>query len=188
MKKVLAVAAVVGLLAVPSVAFASRGADDSQNGNTYARQEDRRADRQLDRRDDRREDRQEDRQDDRREDRREDRRQDHVTPVTNPSTMSSTETEARRIAQSLMPNKTITHVEHEFEDGVAVTSVRFSDNSRVDVDVSGNVVRVEDRSVMADNYSDDNEHDDDNSGSNNYDDNSGSNRGSGNSGRGHYED
>ncbi len=117
MKKILLTAGVVGLVAVPGVAFASHGAEDRQeHGFTHARQEDRRDDAAS-------------------------------SAIANPAPSDSvTEQEARTIAQNQMPGKTILKVEHETEHGVNVFSVRFSGGGRVDVNASdGNIVRTENR-------------------------------------------
>jgi uncharacterized membrane protein YkoI len=145
MKRVLATAAVVGLVAVPSIAFASHGADDINVPAGDVRQEDRQANRQED-------------------------KADKVPAGTAQarddqavSPSNTAITEAITIAQNEMPGKTVVKVEHENEDGVDVFSVRFDDGSRVDVDSStGAVVRNEN--------GDESDQDDSNSGRNHAED------------------
>lgn len=115
--------------------------------------------------------------------------------------------QAREIAQNQRPDKTITKIELESEEGAVVYSVRFSDGGRVDVNATnGSVSRVEGSSSSSSSQSsssssqspssdDSSNHDldDDNSGSSgssnsgsgsddsNDDDSSGSSSGSGSS-------
>ncbi len=52
---------------------------------------------------------------------------------------------ARQAAQNVFPGKTVTKIELEQEEDIVVYSIRFSDESRVDVSASdGSVVRVKD--------------------------------------------
>ncbi|MEK7471845.1 MAG: PepSY domain-containing protein [Patescibacteria group bacterium] len=61
-------------------------------------------------------------------------------------TTSVTFADAREIAEAEMPGKTVRKIELEVEDGVVVYSVRFTDNSRVDVDATtSSVTRSRDR-------------------------------------------
>jgi uncharacterized membrane protein YkoI len=79
---------------------------------------------------------------------------------------------ARNRAQEVFPDKTITKIELETENGVVVYSVRFSDDSRVDVSASdGSIVRSRNGSTdtRSDDDSSDSSSDDDNSGSQNDD-------------------
>lgn len=101
--------------------------------------------------------------------------------------------EARTIAQNQQPGKTIVKIELEVENGVVVYSVRFSDDSRVDVSASdGSIIRVKTGDDSGDTSGDDsndesdddssdrsnddssNDSSDDNSGPDSSDDNSGS--------------
>jgi uncharacterized membrane protein YkoI len=104
--------------------------------------------------------------------------------------------QAREIAAVQRPDKTITKIELESEEGKVVYSVRFADGGRVDVNATdGSVVRVRgaDNSGGGSSNDDSSDDDDSNSGSgssssddddddDNEDDSSGS--GSGNSGSG----
>src|SRR6185295_10335168 len=67
------------------------------------------------------------------------------TPATDVGT--TTEAEARTIAMNAMPGKTIKKVETENEHSGRVFSVRFTDNSRVDINGDGAIVRTRDRSL-----------------------------------------
>lgn len=99
---------------------------------------------------------------------------------------------ARATAQGVFPDKTVVKIELEMEGTVVVYSVRFSDDSRVDVSaVDGSVVRTRNEATGARTGSDDNsdDSDDDNSNDSNddsVDDNSGSS--SSNSGSGGGDD
>ena len=174
MKKLLASALVVGLIAVPSLAFASHGADDGAAHNTNdIRQEDRRSVKAtttvtpVASNDD----------NPATHDVNDDNSVDDVSTST-PSSPSDTSTtltadQAVTLAESQFPNKTLKKVETEAEHGVAVFSVRFTDGSRVDVDAStGALVRVQDKAVQA-------------SGTNNSGRSDNSGHGSSNSGSGH---
>jgi uncharacterized membrane protein YkoI len=145
MKKILVIPAIIGLIAVPSVAFAQHSADDDNDPNNV-RQEDRQQDRQND---------------------------NAATPATpaDPNAQNANENEnemnddndedannqppvaanavavnqdqATAIAMTAMPGKAVKKVQSESEGGTAVFSVRFTDGSRVDVRASdGAVVRT----------------------------------------------
>lgn len=109
--------------------------------------------------------------------------------------------QARNIAASQRPGKTITKIELEAEHGVVVYSVRFADGGRVDISASsGSVLRVRSSSgggqTSSDddssNHDSDDDEDDDSSGHGSDDDDDNSGHGSGddddddddNSGRG----
>ena len=174
MKKILTTAAIIGLIAVPSLAFASNGADDVSTVTANVKQEDHQAN-QLGEAND-----------------------DSVIPnlpVTASPATAISEAEARTIAQGQQPSKTITKVERETEHGVDVFSVRFSDASRVDVNASSGAIMPADdddnEEAAEDNPAHDNQ--EDNSGTNDQEDNSGSghradNHGNSNRGRDHSED
>lgn len=66
--------------------------------------------------------------------------EDVATSLQTPSG-SITLAQAEAIAQAQFPDKTIVKVETEQEDGSMVFSVRFSDGSRVDVSATGQVLR-----------------------------------------------
>ena len=72
---------------------------------------------------------------------------DDATPTTTPSSPSSAdigEAAAKDIANNRLPGKTIEKVETETEGGVKVYSIRFTDDSRVDVRATdGAVLRVD---------------------------------------------
>lgn len=154
MKKLLIIPAVIGLLAVPSIALASHSADDSPTLNV--RREDKKtmpvatavtpsvlgdSNRHSDDSDD-----------------------DNNSLVVVPEGSVSLE-DAKVIALGVYPDKTVKKVEIEHEHGTLVYSVRFSDSSRVDVRASdGAVVRSE---VELDEDEDDSS---DNSGSHSDDD------------------
>lgn len=131
MKKLLIVPAIVGLIAVPSLALAQSGADDGQPNNVI----------------------------------HEDRTQNRganpaINTIENPQGHNSSSNEAgaddgqvptapagsisldqaKAIALNAFPDKTIQKVELEMEHGVLVYSVRFTDDSRVDVRASDGVI------------------------------------------------
>ncbi len=171
MKKMLIIPAVIGLLAVPSLALAHNGADNSPVLGTKSplnvRHEDRRdmvtpgdlhntnspSNPSND-----------------------DNRNPHASTTVAPESSISLD-QAKAIALGVFPGKTIKAVETEQEHGVIVYSVRFTDDSRVDVQASdGAVLRMEsetegdvsvgansDKSVLKhgnDNTGGDNSHDD----------------------------
>jgi uncharacterized membrane protein YkoI len=64
--------------------------------------------------------------------------------------------EARTIAQNQQPTKTITKIELEVENGVVVYSVRFSDDSLVEVNATdGSIVKIKTSNDVNGNSSDD---------------------------------
>lgn len=65
------------------------------------------------------------------------------TPSATATSASISESQARTIANGRLPGRTIEKVESDTEDGVAVFSVRYTDDGRVDVRKSdGVIVRV----------------------------------------------
>jgi uncharacterized membrane protein YkoI len=169
MKKVFTIATVIGLVAVPSVAFASHGSSNSmvppagnaqqanqQNANENENENE--AEPEVNDQNDNDQNQQND--------------QNNQTPAATTITLD----QAKATAQAQMPGKTITKVEQENEEGSTVFSVRFSDGSRVDVDgTTGAVVRSEDNAAQMMQAQ-----------SNSSDSNSGSGRhGGGDSGHGH---
>lgn len=134
MRRIFASALVVGLIAVPSAALALRGTDNPTTSTTpiahqvtsvrgEAEQEDQHA---------------------------------AITADTNASSSvtanvtSISLNDAKALAQSHFPDKTIIKVEAETEHGVQVFSVSFSDGSRVDVTLSGNIVVSENETNQSD--------------------------------------
>lgn len=69
---------------------------------------------------------------------------EHTTTTSSGgSSASITQDQAKTIAMSRLPGKTVEKIEAETEDGAAVFSVRFTDDSRVDVRQSdGAIVKV----------------------------------------------
>jgi Peptidase propeptide and YPEB domain len=168
MKKriVMAVAVAGSVMVLPTVAVqARRGADDPAG---HVRQEDRRADRRVD-------------------DTTttvaptttegvvlSDTSSSNTTPTSTSTTTTQTGTvlgattleEAVAIAKKQFPTKTVEKVEKESEEGVSVWSVRFTDNSRVDVSVeTGEVTRIKDKTNNSRSSREDDDSDDDKSGS-----------------------
>ena len=143
MKKLLLIAAVVGLIVVPSIVLARNGADDQQPEDNK------------------------------------------VTPATQAEDMETTqdavqtagdvtEEQAVEIAKKERSGQTVRKVEIETEDGAKIYSVRFTDDSRVDIRASdGQIVRTE-TDTSGGSSSDDTSPDD--------------SSGSGTSGRDHPED
>ncbi len=143
MKKILVIPAVIGLIAVPSVAFAQHGADDNNPNDV------RREDRQQDRRNDNAAqpatpatpnaqgaEQENELNDDN------DNDNNNQIPV-DPNAVAVTQDQALAIAMTTMPGKTVKKIQSESEHGSPVFSVRFTDGSRVDVRVSdGAVIRT----------------------------------------------
>ena len=124
------------------------------------------------------------RQEDKQQDRREDRNVDtpattsQATPGTVLSQTTSTTTptntttdttngttlgEAVTLAEKQFPTKKVEKIEKETEEGVLVWSVRFTDGSRVDVDIAtGEITRIKDKTVNNDSGRDDEDDDDKN--------------------------
>jgi uncharacterized membrane protein YkoI len=134
MKKILASAAIMGLATVPAVALAQHGVDNPQQHNNNVRQEDRQANKQIEAE----------------VEHQANQGQSAVTEQDNDDNVQLAQNnvgissgQAETIAQAQFPNKSIVKVETEQEDGGVVFSFRFSDGSRVDVNDSGRVVRVE---------------------------------------------
>lgn len=92
------------------------------------------------------------------------------TAASNSSSTTISRDQAVAIAQSVFSNSVFEKVELEFEHGVQVYSVRFTDDARVDVSADdGSVLRVEQPEI--ENSSDDSsDFDDDNSGHDEDDD------------------
>jgi hypothetical protein len=127
------------------------------------------------------------RQEDKQQDRREDRRVDTpaVTSQSTPGTVLSQTTsttaptvavsdtsngttlgEAVALAEKQFPTKKVEKVEKETEEGVLVWSVRFTDGSRVDVDVAtGDITRIKDKTSDEDSSDSDDDDDESHSGS-----------------------
>lgn len=115
MKKLLLIAAVIGLIAIPSLVIALNNNDDNNQAETS---------------------------------------QENSQPAEDQSTETQaqpeettgdiTEQQAIEIAQAERPGQTVRKVEIETEDGAKIYSVRFTDDSRVDVRASdGQIVRNE---------------------------------------------
>jgi uncharacterized membrane protein YkoI len=177
MKKILIIPAVIGLLAVPSLAMAQHGADNNNANNIHQ------------------EDQQHERNDNaatpaipgvqpatpspqalqhRNNDQNHPENDNDEDQVTLPEGSISLE-QAKAIAMGVFPNGTIQKVETESEQGMVVFSVRFTDGSRVDVNAAdGSIVQ---------NDQDENENEADNSASHG-DHEDGDRSGSGNSNRG----
>lgn len=138
-KKLLIAAASVGLIAIPSFVVARNSTDDT-NRQSDGRQEDRQNEQQEDRRQDRQNN-----------DQNEQRAitKNGIIKIENETSLpagSTTIDQAMGVAQAAFPNKTIRKIEVETEDGAVVISVRFTDNSRVDVRASdGQITRQQDR-------------------------------------------
>ena len=138
-KKLLITAASIGLIAVPAIVVARNGGDDV-NRQSDVHQEERKNDGQEDKR--------EDRQDD---DQNESRitTQNGIVKIENEAALPSgsiTIGQAMATAKAIFPDKTIRKIEIETEDGAIVISVRFTDNSRIDVRAAdGQITRQSDR-------------------------------------------
>lgn len=187
MKKLLTAALVVGLLAVPSAAMARNGADDTTNSNVPAdaRSSSSRLDSSSSRSssgsssdssddnstDDNSADHNNRSADDANESRVTIPGQTGTIKVQNEATVPAdgiSLDDAVAAAQAKMPGKTIEKVETETEDDEVVYSVRFTDDSRVDVRASDGVVvrtEIKDRDDIDDDLDD--RDDEDNSGSGN---------------------
>lgn len=151
MKKVLTIATVIGLVAVPSAAMASHRADDPQTTPSQANVQ--REDHQANRPNDDAVVQAADNQGQVRDQVDNDNDDNDQTPPANPTT-GLTLAQAEAIAQNQLPNKTIARAELENEEGIQVFSVRFSDGSRVDVDAStGAIVRTQNQSQTQTNNS-----------------------------------
>jgi uncharacterized membrane protein YkoI len=131
MKKLLIVPAIVGLIAVPSLALAQQGADDSQSNNVI--HEDRTQNRGTNPAINTIETSQ-----GRNSSSNEAGDDDGQVPAAPDGSISLDQ--AKAIALNVFPDKTIQKVELEMEHGVLVYSVRFTDDSRVDVRASDGVI------------------------------------------------
>ena len=155
MKKILLIPAVIGLVAVPSFVVAHRGADD--NKPNEVRKEDHRQDSpaQANTTDS------DSSGSDDSPDLSDDNSNDDSSSTNTPGSSSSvTLDQAKAIALSVFPNKTIKKVETELEHGVLVYSVRFTDSSRVDVNSNDrSIVRTEQEDDNHSEDSDDDAHD-----------------------------
>lgn len=129
MKRIFVTSAIIGLLAVPSLALATRGGVD--NDPLDIRRENRRNEAVL--------------VAPRIENNRVEVEDDDDVAI--PAGSISVD-QAKAAAMAVFPDKTFNKVEVELEDGIVVFSVRFADDSRVDVQASdGAVVRVEDEAM-----------------------------------------
>ncbi|MFS8120100.1 MAG: PepSY domain-containing protein, partial [Microcoleus sp.] len=142
-KRGIAVAAVIGAVAVPGAVFASRSADSVVQGVTGAGHENQQ---QL-----RHEDRLDNDVDNNDVAIAPELEHEHNQATPPAADTAVTEAQARTIAQNQMPGKTITKVERENEEGVTVFSVRFSDGSRVDVNATTGAIVLDEDEDMADN-------------------------------------
>lgn len=116
MKKILLVAAIIGLIAVPSFVVARNQADDKNRQENTQKAE------------------------------------DNQPAADQPINGDITQEQAVDIASKQVPGKTLKKVEIETEEGTKVYSVRFTDDTRVDVRASdGTIVRVnKDSKIKAD--------------------------------------